>query len=255
MPKQRMAYLRFFYIQIHYYWRQKNNFVPNTHNIIMDTFYIKLSSTENSARPHPLPVCASKFWGDPDLPKGMPYPSQYIAEWDESLPYHFICQINLADLPPQDLLPSEGLLQFYANIHYYLGWDGEPEIGSCLSRTDDVRVLYFPDANPAGFEPQIVVDEEDENCRLFPHELALSFTDKLSFDHPQHHLLGFPEFREWEDWDEPCQGWRLLLQVDSFDGPDFNLNFMDTGVLNFLISENDLKQRNFDQVRAIILST
>lgn len=219
----------------------------------MEAFYIKLSTTETDNDSNKLPVGRSKFWGDADLPQGMPYPSLHIPETQENYPYHFICQINLSDLPPQDILPRTGLLQFYANIHYYLGWDEEPHIGSCPSETNEVKVLYFPQICLDKFEPQAVVDED--YGRLFPKEQALTFTNALSLYDPQHHLLGFPEFREWEDWDEPCRGWRLLLQIDSFDGPDFNLNFMDTGVLNFLISENDLKRGDFSHVRAIVLST
>ena len=36
---------------------------------------------------------------------------------------------------------------------------------------------------------------------------------------------------------------------------DFSLNFMDCGVLDFLISPEDLAACRFDNVRAIILST
>ena len=47
----------------------------------------------------------------------------------------------------------------------------------------------------------------------------------------------------------------ILLQVDSFAGMDFNLNFMDCGVLDFLIAPEALWARDFSSVRAIVLST
>lgn len=47
----------------------------------------------------------------------------------------------------------------------------------------------------------------------------------------------------------------ILLQVDSFEGEDFSLNFMDTGVLDFLISPHDLEKSDFSDVRAIVLSS
>ena len=68
-------------------------------------------------------------------------------------------------------------------------------------------------------------------------------------------LLAPPSHREWENWDHPFEDWLILLQIDSFDGKDFNLNFMDSGVLDFLISEKDLADRRFDNIRAIVLST
>ena len=51
------------------------------------------------------------------------------------------------------------------------------------------------------------------------------------------------------------EDWLILLQVDSFEGKDFQLNLMDVGVLDFLISPSDLKQHSFDNVRAIVLSS
>lgn len=40
---------------------------------------------------------ASRFWGNPDLPKDFDYP-MYIDDEGDEYPYFFICQINLAEL-------------------------------------------------------------------------------------------------------------------------------------------------------------
>lgn len=53
----------------------------------------------------------------------------------------------------------------------------------------------------------------------------------------------------------PYEDWQILLQIDSFSGMDFNLNFMDFGVLDFLISPEALRHADFSDVRAIVLST
>ena len=71
----------------------------------------------------------------------------------------------------------------------------------------------------------------------------------------EHALLAHPTYRPWENWDAPYEDWLILLQVDSFEGKDFQLNLMDVGVLDFLISPSDLKQHSFDNVRAIVLSS
>ena len=153
-------------------------------------FFIRLQHADGR-----LPVCASKFWGNPDLPEDVDYPMAYYPDTDSYEPYHFICQINLADLPPQDILPRRGLLQFYANIHYYLGWDCDVEISGYPSGADMVKVLYFPDPDPASFRTVVVVGD-DESDVLFPQEMAMSFDGSLRDDEPCIHLLGEPEFRE-----------------------------------------------------------
>ena len=53
----------------------------------------------------------------------------------------------------------------------------------------------------------------------------------------------------------PFEDWVILLQIDSFEGKDFVLNFMDFGVLDFLISPKALEASDFSDVRGIVLST
>ena len=68
-------------------------------------------------------------------------------------------------------------------------------------------------------------------------------------------MLGEPYNREWEDWDEPYVGWTELLQVDSNDYEQASLNFMDWGMLHIIINPNDLKNKDFSKVTAVICST
>ena len=75
-----------------------------------------------------------------------------------------------------------------------------------------------------------------------PQALKISFgTDR---DNPgdDHALFAKPEHRPWETWDHPFEDWEILLQIDSFEGIDFSMVFMDMGVLDFLISPTDLKR-------------
>lgn len=215
-----------------------------------------------------IPCCGSLFFGDPDLPCDFEYPS-YIGPDGEMMQYQFICQINLSEVAPLDhsgILPHKGLLSFFAKIDRYLGHeDGGTSIGLSLSEPDDVKVLYFPEVNAAGddknkgFLRQVLVDDNDDF--LNPAEWQMKFSnvehldiDTLLFD-GDNSLLAEPYHREWEDWDEPCQGWRILLQIDSSESNDYVLNFVDWGVLVFLISPEDLANARFDRVRAQILSS
>jgi len=187
----------------------------------------------------------SKWWGNPDLPIGMEVPNCST----------FICQIRCDEIAAYDkdnLLPHKGMLYFFAELDYYFGdidaycpedfyWDSE-----------DVRVLYVEDIENQEFEEVIYVDEDDNPTAL--KELAMKFSTGGPFC-DGNKLLGEPYNREWEDWDEPCAGWTELLQIDSDDYEGGSLNFMDWGILHVIIDLKDLKNRNFNHVKAVICST
>ncbi len=200
-----------------------------------------------------IPTGSSRFWGNPDLPENIAFPTYKDAEGDD-YPYTFICQINLAELHAYDAenpLPDHGLLQFYAKIDHYLGYFADNCVSGYISDAEDVRVLYIE--NTEHLTETILLDEDDEPFAPAEMEIAFAHTvEPLSDDHA---LFAEPTHREWETWDEPFEAWQILFQVDSFMGMDFDLNFMDCGVLDFLIAPEDLAAHKFDNVRGIILST
>lgn len=218
----------------------------------MKPIYLRLSKPFGE-----LAVEASRFWGSPALPKGMDYP-QYIDDAGDEYPYVFVCQINLAELKAfcgdgADPLPPTGLLLFFAKIDHYLGQFADTDcIGGAISAPDAVKVIYVKDCS--GLREVVLVDDEDQP--MSPDALEVSFTrehDPMAED--DHALFANPDHREWESWDHPYEDWQILLQIDSFAGMDFNLNFMDFGVLDFLISPEALRHADFSDVRAIVLST
>ena len=215
----------------------------------MKPIYLKLSAPSDK-----LECGASRFWGNPDLPGNFEYPS-YIDEYGEEYHYNFVCQINLEELEragiPTDL-PKKGLLSFFTRIDYYMSdFDAPVEISGSVSDADAVRVLYFPSIE--GMVESVLVD--DDNEQVSPKELKIDFCPEIPPLSDQHALFASPTHRPWETWESPFEDWKILLQIDSFEGDDFNLNFIDCGVLNFLISPSDLKRQCFDNVRAIVLST
>ncbi len=194
---------------------------------------------------------ASRFWGSPDLLSVEDFPF-YTDMYGDKVPYTFVCQINLADIAKFDVdnyLPHRGLLSIFAKIDYYLGVESDDFIGSDISDTDDLRVLYFSDY--LSFDEVVVVDNYGEV--VSPNELSIVFGGDSNID--EHMFFPIPTHRPWKTWDAPYEDWIVLLQIDSCEGADFNLNFMDCGVLNILISKEDLKQHRFDKVRAIVLSS
>ena len=218
--------------------------------------YIALSKSAEK-----LPLCGSHFWGNPDLPVGYEYPT-YNDDDGNTFEYQFICQVNLSELGTSGIecgLLEHGLLSFFAKIDYYLGYiEGECPISGYISGTEDVKVLFFPEVcvpcENDEFEEKILVDDDD--MPVNPKELQMCFSAVRPSEYCEDHaLMAEPTYREWENWDSPYEDWKILLQVDSFSGDDFNLNFMDFGVLDFLISPEDLKNSRFDCVRAIVLSS
>ena len=216
----------------------------------MRPIYLKLSKPADK-----LPTGSSRFWGNPDLPAGTGYPT-YTADDGEKYHYEFICQINLSDVASLDrdgLLPCKGLLSFFAKIGYYMGdMDNVPGIGGYVSDAGDVSVLYFPEVDDT-FHEAVLVDEDGRQVN--PDELRIDFAHSREPYDSEHALLAPPVHREWETWNPPYEDWQILLQIDSDEGDDFSLNFMDWGVLDFLIAPDDLCNRCFDNVRAIVLST
>lgn len=197
---------------------------------------------------------ASRFWANPDLPAGMEYP-MYIDNEGDKYPYFFVCQINLgqlAEFAPENPLPRKGLLSFFAKIDRYLGYmTASYDISGYISKAEDVRVLYFPEIESMG---EVVLLDDDDNPTA-PDEMEITFTHKIGPLGEEHELFAEPTHREWETWDEPFEDWSILLQIDSFEGKDFVLNFMDFGVLDFLIYPEALRKHDFSDVRGIVLST
>ena len=215
----------------------------------MNPIRLKIQIPENK-----IALGHSRFWGNPDLPIGVDYP-MYIDEDGDQYPYFFICQINLeqlASFAPNNPLPHTGLLSFFAKIDHYIGYStADYKIGGHVSNQDAVKVLYFPTTNT--LREVILVDEEDNQTS--PNELEICFTTDMGKLEDEHILFAEPTHREWETWESPFEDWTILLQIDSFEGKDFQLNFMDFGVMDFLISPISLKKHDFSNVRGIILST
>ncbi|MDR2083569.1 MAG: DUF1963 domain-containing protein [Bacteroidales bacterium] len=202
---------------------------------------------------NPIAIGRSKMWGPPDLPEHIDHPIGNDS--GNVFPLNFICQINCRDVAPYDTdnrLPKTGFLYFFADIDYYLGYyDCQPGGGTGLWPEKSAKVFYF-DGSEKDLIP-LMINKEDVD--FFIDERELSFS---SFDQPGeegHKLLGKPYHMLYENFEKPVKGWELLFQLDSDEGNDFALNFMDVGILYFLIDEKDLKNKNFANARAYMVSS
>ncbi len=193
-----------------------------------------------------LPIGASKLGGRPDAPKGFAWPAY------DGRPLSFVAQVNLPDVSPLDedrLLPPTGLLSFFYDelpnppgsiVWSVRVWDSDAALVRAALPHElgdgwrHVAVPLVPEAEFSlfPFAPESFTLDEIE---AYLYE-ALPQHEKL------HRMLGHPDLIQ--NTPEPGVD-ALLLQVDLYDEAAFPGS---AGRLYFLISDDDLRQRRFDQV-------
>lgn len=185
------------------------------------------------------------------MPEGLEYPETMMVDEDgeEYLdPLTFICQIrceDIAALDPDGLLPHEGMLYFFAALDYFLG-----DIYNCdspglgLWQQKHYRVLYSPHCDDLHTH-RIVYD--DGSPVGLPAE-AISFS-LCSENDDSNRLLGLPWLEEVR---EEMPDMISLLQINEEDR--WRLRFYDCGVLNFLITPQQLRLRQWDKVQCHLFS-
>ena len=205
---------------------------------------LKLNKTER------ILFCGSKWWGDPDMPENMQYPTVEVTEDGETFDYPltFICQINCEDIAQFDKegkLPHEGMLYFFAAIDQWLGYESPTEQGAGEWPKGHVAVKYAKAINFETFQSSMLVD--DDNQSLTDPELEISFS-LCEDDEPGIKMLG----RSCSDkLDEEMKNLVNLLQIDE----DMTAGLEPCGwdVLNVLIKDSDLKFGNWKKTRSVLI--
>ena len=184
----------------------------------------------------------SKWWGFPDLPEELDWPTVPVNddgdEYDD--PLTFICQIRcgeLAPFDPESLLPHEGMLWFFGALDYFLGNLDAVCPGLGEWETPFFRVLYAKDCD--SLHEHTLLYEDGTPAVLPAESIAFSRGDAYT------RLLGLPFYEEVSG---ELPGMLSLLQIDEDDA--WGLRFFDSGMLNFMISPEDLAARRFTAVRA-----
>ena len=197
----------------------------------------------------------SKFWGQADLPEGMAYPMMpYDDEFGDD-PLTFVCQFRCSDLAPYDtdnLLPHKGILYFFAAIDSYVGALREDDYeddniyhnGMGEWSEEAFRVLYSP--TEEGLHTHTITGEDGEPYNLPAEKITFEACDSTSLDTK---LLGRPfEIEVEQEFPDHIS----LLQLWEEDRWCF---FMyDCGIINFLITSEDLKALRFDRVKVYLHS-
>ena len=183
----------------------------------------------------------SHWWGFPDLPLGVEYPNRDgIDEDGTEDTLTFIGQINLEEIAPLDtqrLLPSKGMLYFFADLDYFLG-DCEANCeGLGFWPKDAFKVIYSPTTENLNTH-KVLWSDGTPACK--PAQ-AVTF-HHVADNESGHKLLGTPYFDEIA---QEAAGCISLLQLD--DDEDWGLELFDMGNINFLITRKALRALDFSK--------
>ena len=193
--------------------------------------------------------CGSKWWGDPDMPENMQYPTMEVNEDGETYDYPltFICQINCEDIAPYDKegkLPHEGMLYFFAALDKWIGYDSPTSNDRGEWTKGHVVVKYAKSINFETFQSCMMVDDEGQT--LTEPELTVSF-EECADDAPGIKLLGKPMSQEVQ---ENYKGYVNMLQIDNDEA--LAVDFGKGSALYLLMKESDLKFGNWKRSVAFL---
>ena len=226
----------------------------------------------------PLRLWQSKFGGMPYLPKDMAYPCDA-----EGQPLRLLAQFNFAELPHVADFPEQGILQFYIAADddlYGLNFDDQFD-------QDRFRVLYFEqvieDKNqlhgdfdflrqardaltPMTGEYTLHFDVDEAPVSLGDANFSAligrdSYDDAEDaddffeayddqFNAAGHKLGGYPFFTQEDprEYQKALRSYILLFQMDTDNSEGVDIMWGDSGVANFFILPEDLKNRDFSRV-------
>ena len=189
--------------------------------------------------------CGSKWWGDPDMPENMQYPTIEVTEDGETFDYPltFVCQINCEDiaaLDPDNKLPHEGMLYFFAALDKWIGYDSPTTNDHGEWSKGHFVVKYAKAINFETFQSCMLVDDEDQ--ALTERELEIVFSE-CADDEKCIKLLGTPS--------DPAVTQKYpdllnLLQIVRSENLDVEFD----GELNLLMKPSDLNYGNWKKTVA-----
>lgn len=202
----------------------------------------------------------SKCGGCPYLEKIEDYPHD-----KDGRPMMFLAQINFDDMPPLEGFPEHGLLQFYIGDDDCMGLDSgcdviyipeyKKDIGALLEvnpfENDYIGYTPFSDEGKMNFTSttRLIGTECREFYDRFNGKVPKKDWDALyKLCYPEGCLVGgYPLFiQATPPYYDSGELDVVLLQLDCED--ECGIMFGDTGNCVFLISREDLENRNFDRV-------
>ena len=193
--------------------------------------------------------CGSKWWGDPDMPENMQYPTVEVTEDGETFDYPltFICQINCEDIAPYDKegkLPHEGMLYFFGAIDEWLGYESPTKQGAGEWPKGHISIKYAKTINFETFQTCMLVDDDEQ--QLTERELEIVFSE-CEDEAEGIKLLGKPSKENVRN-EYPDLGNLLQLASDAASG----IEFPEGVTLNILMKDSDLGYGNWKRNKAYL---
>lgn len=188
--------------------------------------------------------CGSKWWGDPDMPENMQYPTMEVNDEGETFDYPltFVCQINCEDIAPFDKegkLPHEGMLYFFAAIDDYIGYESPVQNPVGEWPKGRLVVKYAKAINFETFQTCMLVGDEDE--QLTEPELTITFSECEDSEN------GIKMLAEVADEGYPDHISLLQIASDAIGGIELK-----DQTINVLMKESDLKFGNWKRAKAVL---
>ena len=188
--------------------------------------------------------CGSKWWGDPDMPENMQYPTMEVNDEGETFDYPltFVCQINCEDIAPYDKegkLPHEGMLYFFAAIDDYIGYESPVQNPTGEWPKGRLVVKSAKSINFETFQTCMLVGDEDE--QLTEPELTITFSECEDAENGIKMLAGC------SDENYPDHVSLLQLASDAIGGIELK-----DQTINVLMKESDLKFGNWKRAKAVL---
>ena len=228
---------------------------------------------------NPKRIFSSKFGGYPYWPSN----KDYLFS-KKKKPLRLLAQINLGELPENNLLPSSGLLQFFISDYGSLGLEWESRkrtIDDIISTPSEYRVIYHKEISNddalAGISGKYPIRAKSNFP--FDGEYSLTFKPEMHSASPVDYrfdrivenfddlheesidkvfeklvsggcrLGGYAYFTQDDlRYLKPDEDWLLLFQMDTVIENEVNIMWGDAGVANFFIRPSDLHNLDFSKV-------
>lgn len=215
---------------------------------------------------------SSKLGGAAAMPTRTPFPTNHAGS-----PMMLLAQINFKELPPNEIYPSTGLLQFFISTDEFFGKSYKH------LRFSDFKVLmhqWLDESQMQERQLSLSLDDEEEVCRPIEGEYALDFQSICCFPNPTdirfkqliddsifktdgifnkerynhyfrstkigHQLGGYGFFIQGDPRERYSEykDFIILLQLDS----DQHVQWGDSGTAQFLIHPEDLARKDFSKI-------
>ncbi|MFL9833225.1 YwqG family protein [Chryseobacterium terrae] len=236
-----------------------NEFETQLENYRLETIKISATPLKNKET---LQIFESKFLGKPYLPKGMEYPKD-----KENKPMILWAQINFADVPDLENYPDRGILQFFVSqdwfdmddykviFHHHINEEFQTDFSFlteemyeespiyCEHKLDFSKEIEYGSSEDFRFD----MNFNDKDYWDFQETLTKNETEEIEkiIDGTGHKIGGYAYFTQTyiREYNKNLEEDLLLLQIDS----DEEIMFGDSGVANFFINPEDLKNKRFEK--------